>query len=51
MQFVYRYLAYALGAVAGLAIRGVVLAHHRIRAADTLHATVLKEFCLPPYLF
>merc|ERR1711968_394407 len=47
----YRYLAYALGAVAGLAIRGVVLAHHRIRAADTLHATVLERVLFAPTAF
>merc|ERR1719199_1138926 len=51
MRFVYRYLAYALGAVAGLAIRGVVLAHHRIRAADTLHATVLERVLFAPTAF
>ena len=51
MKFVYNYLGYALGAVAGLAIRGVVLAHHRIRAADKLHATILERVLFAPTAF
>jgi len=51
MVFVKTYLYYGLGAVGGLAIRGVVLAHHRIRAANALHATVLERVLFAPTSF
>jgi len=50
-RFVLTYMYYALGAVAGLAIRGVVLAHHRIVAANSLHARVLERVLFAPTAF
>ncbi|KAH8064723.1 ATPase [Aureococcus anophagefferens] len=51
MDFVYYYLYYALGAVIALAIRALVLAYHRIKAASTLHATVVERVLFAPTAF
>ncbi|KAH8075364.1 ATPase [Aureococcus anophagefferens] len=52
MDFVYYYLYYALGAVIALAIRALVLAYHRIKAAaSALHATVVERVLFAPTAF
>jgi len=51
MVFVHTYLAYASVAVLALAARALVLARHRIVAANRLHAVVLERVLFAPTAF